>query len=256
MRGGDFFQRARSKFISSNLAITNTKCRWTSDIKVSPVVGNDPRVAALLYCATLLYWCSAPLFVQDWTFDVHRCKISKHLHEGTTATLNPIPIHWLSPKPSSTAGFRRYQHHCRLQFNGRATSMCYCPGWRARPPSELSIIAGDASVSPQEPNSSLVPATLITTNSHLLPSPSKTTLQTQMAHHLAQSTMCLSSQQCSTKEHNNAQQSTTTKHNKVQQCKVASTLTPRVQSQQEALMGWHWHTMGSDKRQPRSLFHL
>ena len=70
------------------------------------------------------------------------------------------------------------------------------------------------------------------------------------------STMCLSSQQCSTKEHNNAQQSTTTKHNKVQQCKVVSTLTPRVQSQQEALMGWHWHTMGSDKRQPRSLFHL
>ena len=71
------------------------------------------------------------------------------------------------------------------------------------------------------------------------------------------STMCLSSQQCGTKNHNNnAQQSTTTKHNKVQQCKVASTLTPRVQSQQEALMGWHWHTMGSDKRQPRSLFHL
>ena len=113
--GGDFFQRARSKFISSNLAISNTKCRWTSDIKVSPVVGNDPGVAALLDCATLLYWCSAPLFLQDGTSDVH----SRLLHEGTTATLNPIPIHWLSPKPSPTAGFRRYQHYCRLQFNGR-----------------------------------------------------------------------------------------------------------------------------------------
>ena len=86
----------------------------------------------------------------------------------------------------------------------RTTSMCYCPGWRARPPSELSIIAGDASVSPQEPNSSLVPATLITTNSHLLPPPSKTTLQTQRAHHLAQ---------CVSPHSNAAQKSTTTKYN-------------------------------------------
>ena len=188
--GVNFFQRARSKFISSNLAISNTKCRWTSDIKVSSVVGNDPGVAALLDCATLLYWCSSTLLLgmellmSTGATSVGTFTWGNYCH--TQSDTDSLTQSQTLPDSRVSKISTLLQITIQQKSLIRTTSMCYCPGWRARPPSELSIIAGDASVSPQEPNSSLVPATLITTNSHLLPPPSKTTLQTQRAHHLAQ----------------------------------------------------------------------